>query len=183
LPYRQMIALKDAEIGSLKAKLKKKDEDMKAAIKHRDDRLKRKDEEMKATIQCKDDEIALLKGTLKNSKIIDTVDLTTSQGIGYLHCTESSGEIMSPNNRSSLAIQLEQNRAMVRVKQENKDAKTALEDVRDDLDIAHDTLTLQTVFTDGWQSKFDEVASLAAAAGVGGFEIAKIRERSFSGRP
>jgi len=130
------------------------------------------------------DEIALLKATLKNSKPIDAVDLTKSET--GLNCNDNpadhTGKVESVP-KSNLAIQLEQNQAMVQVKREKKDTESALENVRDDLDISNDTLTQLTVFLDFWQSKFDELASLAAAGGVDGSKISIIRRRLFPSRP
>jgi len=104
--------------------------------------------------------------------------------------------------KSALAIQHEQNqqysKRLVQVKQEKSEAETNLEnarvekqavesdlnqtradleDVRDDLDIANETVTQVAVFTDRWQSKFDDLKALAEAAGVDGAAIAAIKDR------
>ena len=59
--------------------------------------------------------------------------------------------------------------------------KQEMEDVKDDLEIANETVTQQAVFTDSWQSKFDELATIAKASGVDGAVISKIRNRSITG--
>ena len=101
--------------------------------------------------------------------------------------------------KNALAIQHEQNqqysRRLVQVKQEKSDAETNLEnvrvekqaveanlnetradleDVRDDLDIANETVTQVAVFTDRWQSKCDDMKALAEANGADGAAIAAI---------
>jgi len=170
------LVLKDAEIASLKA-IRNHDIEEKALSKA-DNAV------LTAILRQKDDEIALLKATLKNSKPIDAVDLTKSET--GLNCNDNpadhTGKVESVP-KSNLAIQLEQNQAMVQVKREKKDTESALENVRDDLDISNDTLTQLTVFLDFWQSKFDELASLAAAGGVDGSKISIIRRRLFPSRP
>jgi len=154
-----------------------KDNSLRDALAHKERNLAKDNVAyFEATIKDKDDEIALLKASLKNSKPIDIVDSTDNDT--NLHWKDNFGEVP----KSNLALQLEQGQAMVQVKQENMDAKTALEleDVREDLDIANDLLTRQTVFTDFLQSKIDDLASLAAAGGVDTFKIASIRGRLFS---
>ena len=69
---------------------------------------------------------------------------------------------------------------LVKVKQEQVETRADLEDVRDDLDIANETVTQQAVFTDAWQSKFDELGVIAQAAGVDGKIISEIRNRSIT---
>ena len=69
---------------------------------------------------------------------------------------------------------------MVQVKQEMAETQKDLEDVREDLDIANDTVTQQAVFTNAWQNKFEELAKLAEVGRVDGAKILEIRNRSIS---
>ena len=71
---------------------------------------------------------------------------------------------------------------MVRVKHEMAETREDLKDVREDLDIANDTVTQQAVFTDAWQNKFEELAKLAEAGKVEGAKISEIRNHSISTR-
>ena len=127
--------------------------------------------------------------------ILDPVDLTIDDD----NEPPKKRVRMEDTPKSALAIQHEQNqqysRRLVQVKQEKSDAETNLEnvrvekqaveanlnetradleDVRDDLDIANETVTQVAVFTDRWQSKFDDLKALAVANGVDGAAIAAI---------
>ena len=66
----------------------------------------------------------------------------------------------------------------MRVKHEMAETREDLKDVREDLDIANDTVTQQAIFTDAWQNKFEELAKLAEAGRVDGAKISEIRNRS-----
>jgi len=59
--------------------------------------------------------------------------------------------------------------------------KATLDDAKDDLEIANETLTQQAVATDSWQGRFEELAELAQAGAVDGQTIAEIRSRSLLG--
>jgi len=155
--------------------------------------------QLRVDLNAKNQEIALLKEALKNSKQVETIDLTSGEG------TEESNKRPRTDDdspKSALAFQHEQNKQhhqrLVQVKQEKSDAETNLEnvrvekqaietnlnetradleDVRDDLDIANETVTQVAVFTDRWQSKYDDLKALAEAAGVDGAAIAAITNR------
>ena len=83
--------------------------------------------------------------------------------------------------RKSLASILleEKDKRLVQIKQEQLETRADLEDVREDLDIANETVTQVALFTDRWQSKFDDLKALAEAAGVDGAAIAAIKNRKW----
>ena len=143
----------------------------------------------------KDKEIALLKESLEISKQIGAVELSDEEiailqdAVETVDMTNDELEPASKRLRTesdtpkkSLAgILLEETgKKLVKVKQEQVETRADLEDVRDDLDIANETVTQQAVFTDAWQSKFDELAAIAQAAGVDGKTISEIRNRSIT---
>jgi len=142
---------KEEEIAVLQAKLKKALEEV---------------------IATKDEEIASLKKSLKNSKPIDVIDLTDT--------TSSKLPLTEDTPKSALAIQHEQNQKMVKVKEEKVAAETALEDVREDLEDNQEDMGRQVLFTNFLQSKIDELAALAEAAGADRARVAEIKGRSYS---
>lgn len=122
------------------------------------------------------------KGEIQYKEVIDvetghSSHSTVSNASGRKR--SKTGTVKS--NRSNLAISHEQNQAITKVKHEKVAAETALDDVREDLDIANETVMQQTVFTDNWQSRFDELALLAEAAGVERSLISELRHRSHNG--
>jgi len=124
-------------------------------------------------ITTKDEEIASLKESLKNSKPIDVIDLTDETTSSKLPQTEDTP-------KSALAIQHEQNQKMAQVKEEKVAAETALEDVREDLEDNQEDMGRQVLFTNFLQSKIDELAALAEAAGANRARVAEIKGRSYS---
>jgi len=83
--------------------------------------------------------------------------------------------------KAELKAKDENEKKLVQVKQEEREeAWITLEDVREDLEIANETVTQQAVFTDGWQSKFDQLAAIAQAAGVDALTILGIRDQSIA---
>ena len=143
---------------------------------------------LKQQSQSKDEEIASLKervatleANLKRCKPVDLVDLTNERE-NKRPRTESYTA-----STSNLAIRNEQNHKMVQLKQEKNEAVTTLqnvreelEDARDDLGIANDTVQHQALATDVWQRRFDELALLAEAGRVDGATISEIRTRSLA---
>ena len=71
---------------------------------------------------------------------------------------------------------------LAQIKQEATETQEDLKDVKEDLDIANDTVTQQAVFTNAWQDKFDELAKLAEAGRVDAAKILEIRNRAISGQ-
>ena len=120
-------------------------------------------------------EIASLKESLKNSKSIETVDLTSGDGTEY-----TSNKRQRTDAKSYLAIQHEQNQKIVQIKEEKIAAETALEDAREDLEDSQEDMGRQVLFTDFLQSKIDELAALAEAGGVDRARVAEIKGRSYS---
>ena len=141
---------KEEEIAMLRAKLKTLEE----------------------VITTKDEEIASLKESLKNSKPIDVIDLTDDTTSSKLSQTEDTP-------KSALALQHEQNQKMAKVKEEKIAAETALEDVREDLEDNQEDMGRQVLFTNFLQSKIDELAALAEAAGADRARVAEIKGRSY----
>ena len=106
---------------------------------------------------------------------------------------ESKPTAKRPRNgiKSNLSIIHEQNQKMIKVKmeknvaeanlkavtEEKNSTEAELEDTREDLDIANETVQQQALATDIWQRKFDELAALVAGK-VDGAAVAVIRDRS-----
>ena len=111
--------------------------------------------------------------TVLASDNMDAIDLTTD--------VESESIIKHPKSLASVLL-VENGKRLVQVKQEMAETQEDLKDVREDLDIANDTVTQQAVFTDAWQNKFDELAKLAGAGRVDGAKISEIRNRTISTR-
>ena len=62
-----------------------------------------------------------------------------------------------------------------------KDAvEASLRGVQEDLEDANEVVTQQTLATDIWQGRFDEIFELARAAGVDGKTLSEIRHRPLS---
>ena len=93
--------------------------------------------------------------------------------------TTDNDSIDKDTSTKSLANILmdEKDKKLVQVKREQEETRATLEDLREDLEIANETITHQMVFTDAWQSKFDDLKALAEAAGVDGAAIAAIKDR------
>lgn len=150
-----------------------------APHKRRAEQKKLKEEEKIAQLKAskdkeiaeRDKEIAILQDA------VETVDMTNDE----LEPASKRLRTEGTPKKSLAGILLEETgKKLVKVKQEQVETRADLEDVRDDLDIANETVTQQAVFTDAWQSKFDELAAIAQAAGVDGKTISDIRNRSIT---
>ncbi|KAL7431067.1 hypothetical protein ACHAXM_002505 [Skeletonema potamos] len=192
-----------------------------------------KEKELESTIAQDRKEISSLKEQLKNSRPIETVDVTNANEIEWSTSSdggEDSTEEEPPQKRrhmeSNLAIALEQTQQMVKVKEEamqraaeaeasveaarrEKDAAAAslrnvkeqsqqtvsvkqeaiqraaaaeasVEAARREKEDANEVVTQQTLATDIWQGRFDEIFELARAAGVDGKTLSEIRHRPLS---
>ena len=149
------------------------------------------------------EEIDSLKKQLKNSRpIIDTVDLTNDIEPASSSGGDDSNEEEPPSKRrrtkSSLAVALEQTQQLVEVKEEAKEraavaeanvasarrekdaVEASLRGVQEDLEDSNELVTQQTLTTDIWQGRFDELFELARAAGVDGNTLSEIRYRPLS---
>ena len=171
--------------------------------KRRAEQKKRKEEEKTNRLMAskdkeiveKDKEIALLKESLEISKqigavelsdeeiailqdAVETVDMTNDE-LDEPACKRPRTEDTPMKSLAGILLE-ETGKKLVKVKEEQVETRADLEDVRDDLDIANETVTQQAVFTDAWQSKFDELAAIAQAAGVDGKTISEIRNRSIT---
>mmetsp|Transcript_19107 Transcript_19107/g.38473 ORF Transcript_19107/g.38473 Transcript_19107/m.38473 type:complete len:189 (+) Transcript_19107:808-1374(+) len=146
-------------------------------------------------------EIDSMKEQLKNSRLIETVDLTNDIEQAA-SAGEGSNEKEPPSKRlrtkSNLAVALEQTQQMVEVKVEAKERAAAAEakvaaarrekdvveaslrDVQEDLEDSNELVTQQTLTTDIWQGRFDELFELARAAGIDGNLLSEIRNRPLS---
>ena len=142
-----------------------------------------------------------MKEQLKNSRSIETVDLTNEVEPSTAtedDSTEEEPPVKRRRTKSNLAITLEQNQQMAKVKHEANEraaeaqanAETArrekdsveasLKDVEEDLEDANEVVTQQTLTTDIWQGRFDEIFELAREAGVDGNVLSIIRYRPLS---
>jgi hypothetical protein len=156
-------------------------------------------DDLRSVIDHYKTEIDSLKEQLKNSKPIETVDLTNE--VEPSSATEDiSNDEEPPSKRrrtkSNLANALEQSQQMVAVKEEavqraaaaeanaetarrEKDAvEASLRNVQEDLEIQQETTEQVAVTLDTWQSRFDAVCGLAEAAGVDAAVLRSIREGS-----
>lgn len=102
---------------------------------------------------------------------MDTIDLITD--------VETESADKRPKSLASILLE-EKGKRLTQVKQEMMETQEDLKDVREDLDIANDTVTQQAVFTDAWQNKFEELAKLVEVGKVDGAKISEIRNRSIS---
>ena len=142
-----------------------------------------------------------MKEQLKNSRPIETVDLTSEVEPSTATEDDSIEEeppVKRRRSKSNLAITLEQSQQMAKVKHEaneraaeaDANAETArrekdsveasLKDVEEDLEDANEVVTQQTLTTDIWQGRFDEIFELAREAGVDGNVLSIIRYRPLS---
>ena len=65
-------------------------------------------------------------------------------------------------------------------RREKDAAEASLRDVQEDLEDSNELVTQQTLTTDIWQGRFDELFELARAAGVDGNTLSEIRYRPLS---
>eukprot|EP00956_Cyclotella_meneghiniana_P007848 scaffold10456_cov45-Cyclotella_meneghiniana.AAC.7 len=151
---------------------------------------------LQSEIEKKNKQIISLKSAIRGSMeqlnmILEPIDLT---GDGESEPPAKRPRNGMPATKSKLSIMHEQNQKMIKVKMEKNDAeanlkvvteekeftKVELEDTREDLDIANETVQQQALATDIWQRKFDELAALVAAGKVDGAAVAAIRNRSLA---
>ena len=111
---------------------------------------------------------------------------------------EEEPPVKRRRTKSNLAITLEQSQQMAKVKHEaneraaeadanveasrrEKDSvEASLKDAQEDLEDANEVVTQQTLTTDIWQGRFDEIFELASEAGVDGNRLSQIRYRPLS---
>eukprot|EP00956_Cyclotella_meneghiniana_P015576 scaffold23941_cov42-Cyclotella_meneghiniana.AAC.5 len=151
---------------------------------------------LQSEIEIKNKQIISLKSAIRGAMeqlnmILEPIDLT---GDGKSEPPAKRPRNGMPATKSNLSIMHEQNQKMIKVKIEKNDAeanlktvteeknctKAELEDTREDLDIANETVQQQALATDIWQRKFDELAALVAAGKVDGAAVAAIRNRSLA---
>jgi Ran GTPase-activating protein (RanGAP) involved in mRNA processing and transport len=157
--------------------------------------------ELQSEIERYKEENNSLKQQLKNSRPIETVDLTNE----IEPATSSGGEDSTeepPSKRqrtkSNLAVALEQTQQLVEVKEEAKErasvaeanvavarrerdaAEASLRDKQEDLEDSEELVTQQTLATNILQGRIDELCELARAAGVDGSLLSEIRYRPLS---
>ena len=199
---KQSIAKKDKKLEGKDTEIAKKDKEIEL-LKKESAKKDREIAKISRDNAKKDNRIATLEGAIRGQlyqleTIIDPVDLTSEDD----NEPPNKRARTEDTTKSALAIQHEQNKKhtqrLVKIKQEKSDAETTLEnvrvekqavesnlnetrtdleDVREDLDIANETVTQVAVFTDRWQSKFDDMKALAEANGADGAAIAAIRDR------
>jgi len=186
---KQSIAEKDKELEDKDTEIAKKDRD-----------LAKKDNRI-ATLE------AAIRGQLQQLEtLVDPVDLTSEEDNEPPN-KRTRTEEDTPNSALAFQHEQNQqySQRLVKVKQEKSDAETNLENVRvekqavesdlnnvrgekqvveanleetrEELEDAEELAGQQALFTDRWQSKYDDLKVLAIAAGVDGAAIAAITNR------
>jgi len=112
----------------------------------------------------------------ERKRLKSSIDLTTDANVDERIEPDGSGAAL----RNQFRQQQQYTVALVRVKKEKSAMKDALDGAKDDLEISDETLTQQYLATDILQSRCDELAELALAAGVDPQKIAEIRSRSLA---
>ena len=145
------LASKDNEIGQLRETLKKRGETVK----------KRESE--------------LLKQYMTSRPLVEKVDLTTDdEPASKRHCTENV-----PKKSIAGILLSETSQKLVKVKQEQVETQAELKDVREDLEEKQEDVSNQLLYTDFLQSKIDELAAMAEAAGADKAKVAEIKQRTY----
>jgi chromosome segregation ATPase len=196
----RLVATQDEEIASMNNILRKIGDmvnNKSGDANHGGHDTQREIDNLRSVIDHYKTEIDSLKEQLKNSKPIETVDLTNE--VEPSSATEDISNDEGPpskrrRTKSNLANALEQSQQMVAVKEEavqraaaaeanaetarrEKDAvEASLRDVQEDLEIQQETTEQVAVTLDTWQSRFDAVCGLAEAAGVDAAVLRSIRE-------
>ena len=170
-----------------------------------DDLIPDRETELQSEIERYKQENHSLKEKLKNSRPIETIDLTNEIEPASSSSSSSDGDDSSeeepPSKRrrmkSNLAVALEVTQQMVKVKEEKKRvtvaeanvasarrekdaAEASLRDVQEDLEDSEELVTQQAVATNILQGRIDELCELARAAGVDGNTLSEIRYRPLS---
>jgi len=200
----RLVATQDEEIASMNTILRKIGDmvnNKSGDANHGGHDTQREIDDLRSVIEHYKTEIDSLKEQLKNSRPIETVDLTNE--VDPSTATEDDSNHEEPpskrrRTKSNLANALEKSQQMVAVKEEavqraaaaeanaeaarwEKDAvEASLRGVQEDLEDANEVVTQQTLATDIWQGRFDEIFELARAAGVDGKTLSEIRHRPLS---
>ena len=148
---------------------------------------------LNSKVEKRNKEIASLKSAIWGSIgqfNINPVDLTIDE---ESELPTTKWPRIETSVMSNLAIMHQQNQKLVQVKKEKNDTevqlkvateekeaiKAELEEIEEDLEIAHETVQQQALATDIWQRRFDELAALVNGK-VDGAAVAAIRNRSLA---
>ena len=142
----------------------------------KDEELASKDTEigqLKETVKKRESE--LLKQYMTSRPLVEKVDLTTDdEPASKRQCTENVPK------KSIAGILLEETgQKLVKVKQEQVETQAELKDVREDLEEKQEDVSNQLLYTDFLQSKIDELAAVAEAAGADKAKVAEIKRRPY----
>ena len=123
---------------------------------------------MKETVKKRESE--LLKQYMTSRPLVEKVDLTTDdEPASKRQCTETLAGILLEETGQKL----------VKVKQEQVETRAELKDVREDLEEKQEDVGNQLLYTDFLQSKIDELAAMAEAAGADKVKVAEIKQRTY----
>ena len=145
------LASKDNDIGQLRETLKKRQETLK----------KRESE--------------LLKQYMTSRPLVEKVDLTTNdEPASKRQCTENV-----PKKSIAGILLSETSQKLVKVKEEQVEMRAELKNVREDLEDKQEDVDNQVLYTNFLQSKIDELAAMAEAAGADKAKVAEIKQRTY----
>ena len=120
-------------------------------------------------------ESELLKQYMTSRPLVEKVDLTTDdEPASKRHCTENV-----PKKSIAGILLSETSQKLVKVKQEQVETQAELKDVREDLEEKQEDVSNQLLYTDFLQSKIDELAAVAEAAGADKAKVAEIKQRTY----
>jgi hypothetical protein len=120
-------------------------------------------------------EFVSLKATIRGLVEHDPIDLTGDDN----EPTAKRPRIDS-TAKSSLAMMHEHNQQLVQVKQEKTVIEASLRTVAEDLEDANELVKQQTLATDIWQRRYDELEALVLSGKADGASAAEIRNRSLA---
>ena len=145
------LASKDTEIGQLKETVKKRESELKKR------------------------ETELLKQYMTSRPLVEKVDLTTDdEPASKRQCTENV-----PKKSIAGILLSETSQKLVKVKEEQVEMRAELKNVREDLEDKQEDVDNQVLYTNFLQSKIDELAAMAEAAGADKAKVAEIKQRTY----
>ena len=148
--------------------------------------LQKQLENYQALIDYQKDEI----NKLKKANEVEVIDVDDNNNITHItpQTANSKKRKRSEDGAGTGTMnvpvdELEKNRKRFKeVKKEITATKNRLDDVQDDLEDAQENFGYQTLYTNFWQSKFDELMELAIQNGADQNKINEIRDRQYVSR-
>ena len=148
--------------------------------------LQKQLENNQALIDYQKDEI----NKLKKANEVEVIDVDDNNNITHItpQTANSKKRKRSEDGAGTGTMnvpvdELEKNRKRFKeVKKEITATQNRLDDVQDDLEDAQDNFGYQTLYTNFWQSKFDELMELAIQNGADQNKINEIRDRQYVSR-